>query len=99
MKLIDTRLVDGPVAWSGPTISGFGDAAVKIRWIDKPYQWHRNDGREFFLVLAGTVEMHMRLDGAPSSVLLEAGQSLVVEAGEEHVAVPREPSRVLVVET
>ena len=99
MEMIDTRLVEGPVAWSGPTLAGFGSAAVKIRWIDWPYRWHRNEGSEFFLVLAGSVEMRTRVEGEESAVLLEAGQALTIEVGEEHVAHPREPSRVLVVET
>lgn len=99
MELIDTELVHGPSAWSGPTYTGFAGAAVKLRWIDKPYQWHRNDGREFFLVLSGSVEMRTRSDGHLTSKLLKAGQAILIEAGDEHVAHPREPSRVLIVES
>ena len=98
MEMIDTRCVDGPVAWSGPTFTGFGGAAVKLRWIDRPFRWHRNDGREFFLVLAGAVEMRTRRHGHVASLLLEEGQAVIIEAGEEHVAHPQGPSRVLVVE-
>ncbi|TFI59852.1 cupin domain-containing protein [Sphingomonas parva] len=99
MEKIDTNAVDGPVAWRGPNFPGFGGAAVKLRWIDTPYRWHRNDDREFFLVLSGCVEMRTRKNGRTSSLLLEAGQAAIIEAGEEHVACPRGAARVLVVET
>lgn len=98
MQLINTETLNGPVAWSGPTFAGFAGAAVKLRWIDKPYRWHRNDGREFFMVLSGLVEMKVRKDGGQTSVFLRPGEAILIEMGEEHVAHPRQPSRILVVE-
>ena len=73
MVLLETNLINGPEAWSGPTFCGFGDAAVKLRWIDQPFRWHRNDGREFFLVLSGSVEMRTKTGSDVSSVQLGPG--------------------------
>ena len=100
MQRFDTNHLIGPVDWSGPTYTGFGEAAVKLRWIEDAYQWHRNDGAEVFLVLDGTVDMHVR-KGSNGEVKVErlgAGQMLLIEDGEEHIAYPTGPARILVVE-
>lgn len=97
-RMIDAAAVQGPVAWSGPTFTGFGNAAVKLRWTDKPFVWHRNRGREFFMVLEGTVTMQTRIGEKIRSNRLEAGQAIILEAGEEHLAVPDGAARILVVE-
>lgn len=100
MQRFDSNDLAGPVDWSGPTYSGFGEAAVKLRWIHAPFEWHRNEGTELFLVLDGEVEMHVRRGsgGAISVERLGPGQMLVIEAGEEHIASPLGEARVLVVE-
>lgn len=85
-------------AWSGPDITQIGSAAVKLRWTDQPYRWHVNDGEEIFCVLEGIVDMHVRRDGKEEVVELGAGDVLHVGAGDEHVAHPRGPVRLLVVE-
>ena len=86
--------------WSGPTFTGIGGAAVKLRWIDSAFRWHRNDGPELFLVLDGAVEMAVRPgpDGPVSVTRLGAGEGLWIEEGEEHVATPDGPARIPVVE-
>jgi mannose-6-phosphate isomerase-like protein (cupin superfamily) len=85
-------------AWSGPLVSEIGDVQVKLRWTDRPFRWHRNDGREVFAVLDGRVDMHMRDDAGERVASLGPGDILAIEAGQEHVAHPRGPARVLVVE-
>ncbi len=100
MHRFDTRQLAGPVDWSGPTYTGFGEAAVKLRWINSSYRWHRNEGAELFLVLDGEVEMHIRRAGADEEEVerLGPGQLLMIEEGDEHVAFPSGEARILVVE-
>lgn len=100
MQRFDIRDLIGPNDWSGPTFTGFGEAAVKLRWIKDAYRWHRNDGAEVFLVLDGAVDMHIR-SGEGRNVSIERlgpGQMLLIEHGEEHIAYPAGEARVLVVE-
>jgi mannose-6-phosphate isomerase-like protein (cupin superfamily) len=100
MQRFDINQLTGPTDWSGPTFTGFGVAAVKLRWINDAYQWHRNDGAEVFLVLDGAVDMHVRRAGQKDATIerLGPGQLLLVEDGEEHIAHPLGEARVLVVE-
>ena len=99
MQTFDIRQLVGPSDWSGPTYSGFGDAAVKLRWIKDAYKWHMNDGPEIFLVLDGTVDMHVRCGGQQAVVQrLSSGQMILIGDGEEHVAYPQGEARILVVE-
>jgi mannose-6-phosphate isomerase-like protein (cupin superfamily) len=100
MRRYDAASLSGPVDWSGPTLTGIGNAAVKLRWISAPFRWHRNDGPELFLVLDGEVDMHVRSSpGAETEIVrLGPGQMVWMEEGDEHVAHPRGEARVLVVE-
>lgn len=100
MQRFDTKDLAGPTDWSGPTYKGFGDAAVKLRWIKDAYEWHRNEGAEVFLVLDGEVDIHVRSVGStePRIERLGPGEMLFIEDGEEHIAYPLGEARVLVVE-
>ena len=100
MQKFDVAALSGPKDWSGPTMTGIGNAVAKLRWINTPFRWHRNTGAELFLVLDGEVEMHVRSgpEADPEVVQLAAGQLLLIEDGEEHVAYPCGEARVLVVE-
>ena len=100
MQKFDAAELAGPVDWSGPTMTGIGNAVAKLRWINTPFRWHRNTGGELFLVLDGAVDMHVRRrpDAAPEVVALSTGQMVLIEDGEEHVAYPRGEARILVVE-
>lgn len=85
-------------AWSGTDIADIAGAAVKLRWTDQPYRWHVNTGAEIFMVLDGTVDMHIREAGVERVQVLTAGDILHLPCGAEHVAHPRGPARLLVVE-
>ena len=77
-----------------------GTAVAKLRWINSPFRWHRNTGRELFLVIDGQVDMHVRAgpDGPVEIVALTPGKLVLIEDGEEHIAHPRGEARILVVE-
>ena len=100
MQVHDAALLTGPDDWSGPTLPPIGNAVAKLRWINSAFRWHRNAGAELFLVLDGEVDMHVRSgpDAVADIVRLRAGQLVLIEDGEEHVAYPRGEARILVVE-
>lgn len=100
MRMFDSRDVNGPDDWSGPTLAGIGNVLVKLRWINSPFEWHRNSGGELFMVIDGEVDMHVRkgADGPVEIVQLAAGQMILIEDGEDHVAHPKGAARILVVE-
>lgn len=85
-------------AWGSELLSDFGDVTARMHWTDRPYRWHRNTGKELFVVLDGAVEMHVREAGMDRVIRLEAGEGISVEDGDEHVAHPIGEARILVVE-
>ena len=100
MQVHDANTLSGPVDWSGPTMPAIGTAVAKLRWINSPFRWHRNTGRELFLVIDGHVDMHVRTGPeAPVEIIaLTPGKLVFIEDGEEHIAHPRGEARILVVE-
>jgi mannose-6-phosphate isomerase-like protein (cupin superfamily) len=100
MQVYDAAALEGPIDWSGPTLPAIGTAVPKLRWINAPFQWHRNSGRELFLVIDGEVDMHVRTgsDAPVEIVELTPGKLVLIEDGEEHVAHPRGEARILVIE-
>ncbi|MEZ5893864.1 MAG: hypothetical protein R3C58_12075 [Parvularculaceae bacterium] len=58
---------------------------ASAHWTDQPYRWHKNTGREVFMVVDGIVDMHYREGGAEKVMTLHPGDALTVEDGEEHV--------------
>ena len=100
MQAFDSAELSGPDDWSGPTLTGIGNAVVKPRWINSAFRWHRNRGGELFMVIDGEVDMHIRKgpDEAVAVVPLGPGQMVLIEDGEEHVAYPKGAARILVVE-
>ena len=98
MNHIEIKKFTKEKAWSSDLLSDFGEVIAKIHWTDKPYKWHVNDGREVFAVLEGQVEMKYKKDNVEQSVLLCTGDIVVFEEGDEHVAHPIGPAKILVVE-
>ncbi|TXC74079.1 cupin [Sphingorhabdus soli] len=100
MQTYDAASLQGPVDWSGPTLPAIAGAAVKLRWINSPFRWHRNTGAEVFCVLDGEVDMHVRTGPSAKAnvVRLGRGQLMLIEDGEEHVAYPLGEARILVIE-
>lgn len=86
-------------AWGAMEIErSTGAATVRMHWTDKPYKWHTNDGPEVFVVLEGVVQMHAREGGDVTVHTLNVGDIFHASEGDEHVAHPVGPARVLVIE-
>lgn len=98
MTLVDWRGFAGAKAWDALDIAEVEGATVRVHWTDAPYKWHVNDGEEVFVVLDGVVDMHLREDGAERIVEMGPGDIFHAGIGTEHVAHPRGPARILVVE-
>ena len=98
MRLIKPVDFTGRKAWDALDIETMGTATVRLHWTDQPYIWHVNDGREVFVLLDGIVEMHVREGGVERKIRLEPGDIMHFSEGDEHMAVPLTPARILVVE-
>lgn len=98
MKIIRAREFRADRAWGAMDIARMDGITTRLHWTDQPYRWHVNDGQEVFAVLDGVVEMRYRVEGVEKSTLLETGDIFFADEGCEHVAHPRGPARVLVVE-
>ena len=98
MRYIRTSEFKGVRPWDALPLATIDGASVRLHWTDAPYRWHVNDGEEVFFVVEGTVCMRYRLNGEQREVVLEAGDAFVAHAGDEHMAVPRGASRILVIE-
>lgn len=98
MKFIDAADHTADHAWAAIDLAEIPDATVRLHWTDAPYKWHVNDGAEAFVVLAGTVDMHYRINGDELVERLVPGRICIADDGDEHVAHPIGEARILVVE-
>ena len=98
MNFVAPRDFVATKAWAALPIAEIEGATIRLHWTDRPYIWHVNDGAEVFVVLEGDVTMHYRRDGHEHRQLLQAGDICHAAPGDEHVAHPHGPARVLVIE-
>lgn len=98
MKVIRSRAFTAARAWGACDIADMDGITTRLHWTDQPYRWHVNDGEEVFVVLDGTVDMHVRASGVEQVFTLEVGDIFFAGAGDAHVAHPRGEARILVVE-
>ena len=85
-------------AWGALDLAEINRVTVRLHWTDEPYKWHRNDGVEVFVVLDGTVDMHLREAGNEKVARLESKDMFVAFQGDEHVAHPVGEARILMIE-
>ena len=95
---LDAKTFVASKAWGARDIAEIEGASVRLHWTDQPYVWHVNDGSEVFVVLDGAVEMHYRQGVTEKVQRLGPGDIMAAQAGDEHVARPVGPARILVVE-
>lgn len=98
MRIVDGKTFRAERAWGADDLSLIDGASVRLHWTNEPYGWHRNDGREVFVVLDGTVNMHYRRDGKVFVARLGPGEMFVADEGDEHAAEPLGEARILVIE-
>jgi mannose-6-phosphate isomerase-like protein (cupin superfamily) len=98
MRFLEAKNFTGDKAWDALDLAEIEGASVRLHWTDEPYVWHVNDGEEVFAVLEGRVEMRYREGGAEKRRVMTAGSLCHAGPGDEHVAHPIGPARILVVE-
>lgn len=98
MRAFSAQAFTADRPWGSDLLQDFGDVTVRLHWTDQPYHWHRNTGPEVFVVLEGSVDMHVREAGGERVLRLNAGDGVCVEAADEHVAQPVGEARILVIE-
>jgi len=98
MRVIKPRDFTADTPWQALDIDRIDDATIRLHWTDRPYIWHVNDGPEVFVVVDGRIDMHTRKAGVEAVHRLRTGDIFHAEAGDEHVAHPDGPARVLVIE-
>ncbi len=98
MRKIVAKEYAADTAWAALDVAEVKGATVRLHWTDSPYIWHVNDGPEVFVPLDGRVIMRLRDASGERAVTLDPGDIFHAEAGDEHLACPVGPVRVLVIE-
>ena len=98
MKFHRAQDFTGDHAWDALDIAEIDGVTVRLHWTDKPYIWHVNDGAEVFVVIDGTVDMYTRTNEVDSVRRMTTGDICSAEPGDEHLAAPDGPARILVIE-
>jgi mannose-6-phosphate isomerase-like protein (cupin superfamily) len=81
--------------WQPKNIAQLNDYHIKIAKVQGEFNWHTHpETDEFFLVVQGTLEIHLR-DGV---VTLNEGEIYVVPKGVEHKPVAHEECHIMLIE-
>jgi len=81
--------------WSPKIVAALNGQHVKLAKLQGEFVWHSHvDEDEFFLVIAGRLEMQFR----DRTVVLERGEFIVVPRGVDHRPVAAEETHVLLFE-
>ena len=81
--------------WNPRIVGELNGQQVKIAKFRGPFEWHHHDHEdEFFLVIKGSFEMQLR----DKTIMLHAGECLIVPRGVEHRPVANEEAEVLLFE-
>jgi mannose-6-phosphate isomerase-like protein (cupin superfamily) len=71
--------------WAPKIVARVNEFALKLVKLNGDFIWHHHDADdEAFIVLAGRISMHYRLDGEQKLVEFGPGELLVVPRGIEH---------------
>ena len=98
MKFVTARDFAAATAWDALPLAEIEGATIRLHWTDRPYVWHVNDGAEVFVLLEGAVTMRYRGAGREQAVAMKPGDICHAEPGDQHVAHPDGPARILVIE-
>ncbi|MFE7228255.1 cupin domain-containing protein [Nocardioides sp. NPDC057577] len=82
---IDTVLNTFEERWSPRILTRVNDYDVRLAKVEGRYVWHSHpDTDELFVVLEGSLDIHLRESGAETTVHLERHDVFVVPRGVEH---------------
>ncbi|MCV6546176.1 MAG: cupin [Cohaesibacter sp.] len=103
MRYYRAKQFNAQKAWDAQDIAIIEGASVRLHWSDQPYIWHKNDGQEVFVVLDGCVVMKSRSKDESGHWQIKERQMHIgdichAQEGDEHVAHPQGPARMLVIE-
>ena len=85
--------------WNPRIAAELNGQYVKLVKFQGPFTWHHHETEdELFMVVNGSFRMEYREDGAEKSVLVEAGELIVVPRGVEHRPVADDECEVLLFE-
>ena len=98
MQFISAKDFTAENSWQAITIARIQGVSTRLHWIDTPYHWHINEGKEVFVVLDGKVVMYYEQHGKQFSKPLEIGDIFYASTGTKHYAAPIGEARVLVIE-
>jgi mannose-6-phosphate isomerase-like protein (cupin superfamily) len=78
---IPDKLASFSDQWAPRIIARYNDYEVRVVKVEGEFIWHQHDDTdELFLVLDGTLDMELR----DRTVVLEAGEMIVIPRGTEH---------------
>src|SRR5207244_3602193 len=81
--------------WQPRTVATLNEYDVMVAKVEGEFVWHKHDDTDdFFLVLAGNVDIQMR----DKTVALGPGDLYVVPRGVEHRPVARQEAHILLIE-
>lgn len=81
--------------WNPRVVGELNGQQVKIAKFLGPFEWHHHEQEdEFFLVIKGAFEMHLR----DKVVTLKPGEFMIVPRGVEHKPVANQEAEVLMFE-
>ena len=82
---IDTVLASFQERWSPRILARVNDYDVRLAKVEGSFVWHSHpDTDELFLVLDGSLDIHLRERGTETTVHLERHDVFVVPRGVEH---------------
>ncbi|MBO0410173.1 cupin domain-containing protein [Enterococcus hulanensis] len=85
--------------WSPKVIGSLEGYQIKIAKFKDEFIWHTHEKEdEFFLVISGRVDLHVKQNGKVEVFTLNDGEGLVVPQGIEHMPVSKGISNVLLFE-
>lgn len=85
--------------WSPKIVGELNDSYVKLVKVKGEFVWHHHEQEdELFLVVKGTLRMHLRDGGREREELVRPGEFIIVPRGVEHKPVGDEEVHVLLLE-
>ncbi|TDC99989.1 cupin domain-containing protein [Saccharopolyspora terrae] len=96
---VDTVLASFQERWSPRILTRVNDDDVRLAKVEGSFVWHSHpDTDELFIVLDGSLDIHLRESGTETAVHLERHDVFVVPRGIEHCPESPEGASVMLLE-